>query len=123
MLTTPARESVSSDVAVKRWTTAPSGRCWGVGGTAKEDRQPGTAGDGLHEPTAAPGERGIGISYVDSTGWVYINVEKPAIFIRAEGDRRGPQLRETHELTRLNGKAAGRLIRTLLTSFPPIGWC
>ena len=47
-------------------------------------------------------------------------MDNPAIFIRTEGADR-PAPRVASEVTRLNGIAVGRIIRTLLEIQPPIG--
>jgi hypothetical protein len=121
-LSAPSGESAALDVAVKRWTTAPTSAVAGVLAALQRttDKPVLLATDYTNAPLRQVCEE-LGISYLDSTGWAYINVQKPAVFIRAEGEHRGPPPRETTNLTRLNGKAAGRLIRTLLAASPPIG--
>ncbi|MFC5287149.1 hypothetical protein ACFPM7_08825 [Actinokineospora guangxiensis] len=62
-----------------------------------------------------------GFSYLDTTGWVHITHENPPLLIRLDGAQRPPRPRGNQATTRLNGPAAGRAIRTLLETTPPIG--
>ena len=122
LLTTPAGETATLRIAAKRWTTAPTSAVTGVltGLLATTTDPVLLVTDYANAPLRQACEK-LGVSYLDSTGWLYLAVQKPAIFIRAEGDQRGPRAREANDITRLNGKAAGRLIRTLITASPPIG--
>jgi hypothetical protein len=121
-LASPAGETAVFQVAAKRWTTAPSSSVAGVlVGLRKATTDPVLLVTDYTNPPLRQACEDLGISYIDSTGWVYLATEKPTIFVRTAGGSRGPRPREVNEITRLNGKAAGRLIRTLLTARPPIG--
>ncbi|WP_229786447.1 helix-turn-helix domain-containing protein [Actinokineospora fastidiosa] len=61
------------------------------------------------------------IGYLDPTGWAYLTHDDPPILIRLEGARKPPHAREDEKTTRLNGPAAGRAIRCLLETVPPVG--
>lgn len=63
----------------------------------------------------------VGISYVDGTGWIRLVSDDPPMMVSAEGASRPPRLRASTSTLRLNGKAAGRIIRTLLQEPPPFG--
>lgn len=62
-----------------------------------------------------------GISYADATGWVRITAESPLILLTGQGAGRSPRHRESTAVVRLNGAAAGRLIRTLCAEKVPLG--
>lgn len=62
-----------------------------------------------------------GISFADSTGWVRITREKPLMVLSMSGADRSPKSREQSNVTRLNGKAASRIIRALLERAVPLG--
>lgn len=61
------------------------------------------------------------ISYLDTTGWAYLDSTDPPLFVRLTGARRPPQPRENAATARLNGPAASRAIRCLLEKDPPLG--
>jgi hypothetical protein len=61
------------------------------------------------------------ISYLDTTGWVYVVSDQPPILIRLAGAEKPPRPRANTLTTRLNGPAAGRTIRRLLELDPPVG--
>lgn len=63
----------------------------------------------------------VGISYVDGTGWIRLVSDDPPMMVSAEGATRSPRPRASSSTVRLNGKAAGRIIRTLLQEPPPFG--
>ena len=109
------------DVAVKRWTTAPTSAVTGVLGGARM-RGPNPLllmTDYTNRPLREACEE-LGINYIDDSGWVLIKMDDPPIYIRVEGAER-PQPRLASEVTRLNGIAVGRILRTLLETRPPIG--
>jgi hypothetical protein len=62
-----------------------------------------------------------GISYLDTTGWAYLDSTDPPLLVRLTGATRPPQPRENAATTRLNGPAASRTIRCLLENDPPLG--
>lgn len=62
-----------------------------------------------------------GISYVDGTGWIRLVSDDPPVIVSAEGATRSPRPRASNATVRLNGRAAGRIIRTLLQEPPPFG--
>jgi len=65
----------------------------------------------------------VGISYVDGTGWIRLVSDDPPMMVSAEGATCSPRPRASSSTVRLNGKAAGRIIRTLLQEPPPFGVC
>lgn len=62
-----------------------------------------------------------GISYADATGWVRITRDDPLVLLTGQGARRAPKDRQTSAVSRMNGIAAGRAIRTLASVDLPIG--
>lgn len=109
------------DVVVKRWTTAPSSAVTGVlAGTQRRVANPLLLmTDYTNRPLRQACEE-LGINYADESGWVSLKLDDPPIFIRTEGIERA-QPRVHNEVTRLNGVAVGRVLRTLLEIEPPIG--
>jgi hypothetical protein len=109
------------DVAVKRWTTAPTSAVTGVlAGVLRRTPNPLLLmTDYTNRPLREACEE-LGINYLDASGWALIAMDDPPIYIRAEGAER-PQPRRASEVTRLNGIAVGRILRTLLETRPPIG--
>jgi hypothetical protein len=63
----------------------------------------------------------VGVSYADTTGWVRIVSDKPMLVITGQGATKSPRPSSPAAVTRLNGRAAGRIIRTLLNTEPPPG--
>lgn len=61
-----------------------------------------------------------GASYIDSTGNLRLAIERPAIFLQAEGAEKDPA-REPRPLVSLKGPAAGRVVRALCDFRPPYG--
>src|SRR5680860_1177826 len=81
------------DVAVKRWTTAPTSAVTGVLGGARM-RTPNPLllmTDYTNRPLREACEE-LGINYIDDSGWVLIKMDDPPIYIRVEGAER-PQPR------------------------------
>jgi hypothetical protein len=117
----PGNASALLDVAVKPWTTAPTSKVVGVlSGVQRTTPNPVLlVTDYTNRPLRKACEE-LGISYLDGAGWAFIRMDNPAIFIRTEGADR-PAPRVASEVTRLNGIAVGRIIRTLLEIQPPIG--
>lgn len=72
-------------------------------------------------PTLRAGLADAGISYADGTGWIRIVRDSPLLLISKEGASRAPRTRPTSNTTRLNGRAAGRIIRALLERPVPLG--
>lgn len=64
--------------------------------------------------------RAAGASYADATGNVRLTVERPGVFVEAEGARRDPQ-RTPRPLASLKGPAAARVVRALCDVGPPYG--
>lgn len=62
-----------------------------------------------------------GISFADATGWVRIVSENPLILLTGQGADRSPRVRQVNAVTRLNGVAANRTIRALVTTDLPVG--
>ena len=117
----PESAAALLDVAVKRWTTAPTANVTGVlAGVQRMTSQPVLlVTDYTNSPLRKACED-LGISYLDEAGWAFIKIDDPPIFIRTEGTDR-PAPRVASEVTRLNGIAVGRIIRTLLDISPPVG--
>jgi hypothetical protein len=109
------------DVVVKRWTTAPSSAVAGVlAGVQRRAVNPVLLMTDYSSHPLRQACEALGINYVDESGWVFIQLDDPPIFVRTEGAER-PQPRINNEVTRLNGIAVGRVLRTLLETQPPIG--
>src|SRR5699024_5178377 len=72
-------------------------------------------GPGLRDALAAEG-----ISYADGTGWVRITSESPLILLTGTGAATAPRSGTRVTTTRLNGIAAGRIIRALCAQHPPL---
>lgn len=64
---------------------------------------------------------GEGISFADATGWVRIVTEEPLVLLTGQGAGRSPRVRQVNAVTRLNGVAANRTIRALVTTDLPVG--
>lgn len=119
-ITPPNWSKVTFDVELTRWTTAPTSQLRGVlaDRATRTPRPILLVSDYLNAPMRRACEA-QGIGYLDSMGWVLLHTEDPALFIRIDGRER-PAPRVTHEVSRLNGIAAGRVIRTMLTIEPPV---
>lgn len=61
------------------------------------------------------------ISYADATGWVRVASEAPLVLLTGQGAETSPRARGNTAITRLNGIAASRIIRSLCAESPPIG--
>src|SRR5712691_11343003 len=61
-----------------------------------------------------------GTSYLDSTGNLRLALERPALFLEAQGAQKDPA-REPRPLVSLKGPAAGRVVRALCDFRPPYG--
>jgi hypothetical protein len=64
---------------------------------------------------------GHDISYADATGWMRIVSDEPLVLLTGRGADRSPRRRASSAVTRLNGVAAGRLVRALSIVDLPIG--
>jgi hypothetical protein len=64
--------------------------------------------------------RDAGVSYADATGNLRIALQRPAVFIEAEGARKDPD-RQPRPLASLKGPAAARVVRALCDLRPPYG--
>jgi hypothetical protein len=117
----PDNASALLDVAVKRWTTAPTSNLVGVLASVQRTTTHAVllVTDYTNRPLRKACED-LGISYLDEAGWAFIKMDDPPIFIRTEGTDR-PAPRVANEVTRLNGIAVGRIIRALLDIQPPVG--
>ena len=62
-----------------------------------------------------------GFSYSDATGWVRVVSDSPLILLTAQGATKAPTDPRVADITRFNGRAAGRLIRALLERECPLG--
>ncbi len=63
-----------------------------------------------------------GLGYADATGWVRMVSADPLVILNGVGATRAPrQDRNSSAVTRLNGLAAGRTVRELTLTTPPIG--
>ncbi len=61
-----------------------------------------------------------GVSYIDTTGNVRIEVSTPGLFISAAGVDRDPWPRD-HKLQSLRGRGAARAVRAVIDTYPPYG--
>ena len=61
-----------------------------------------------------------GVSYVDTTGNVRIEVSTPGLFIMADGAGHDPWPRD-HKLRSLRGRGAARATRAIIDTSPPFG--
>lgn len=73
-------------------------------------------GSALREALAAEG-----FSYADATGWVRVSTTSPLILLTGRGADRSPRVRESSAVARLDGIAAGRIVRALCAVETPIG--
>jgi hypothetical protein len=62
----------------------------------------------------------FGISWLDLTGNVRLVLSKPGLYIETDGAQRSPE-RAPRSARTLKGDSAGRIVRALLRSTPPIG--
>lgn len=62
-----------------------------------------------------------GIGFADATGWVRLTSEDPLVLLTGRGATRSPRPAGISAVARLNGVAAGRIIRALATTSLPIG--
>lgn len=60
-------------------------------------------------------------SYADGTGWVSIAHEDPLLLLTGRGAEKSPSVRTDSTISRLNGVAVGRIIRTLCENEAPLG--
>jgi len=63
---------------------------------------------------------GLGVGYLDLTGNVRLVAAQPGLFIADRGVDRNPS-RESRSARSLKGAKAGRIVRTLCDSLPPLG--
>lgn len=87
--------------------------------------QPGSSsGTLVTAPFLSPRTRQLlvdaGASYADATGNLRLVLDRPAVFIQAEGAQKNPQ-REPRPLVSLKGPAAARVVRALCDIKPPYG--
>lgn len=61
------------------------------------------------------------LSYIDTTGWIWLRLDRPAVFIRTAGATRDPRPPRDGAIARLDGRGAGRIIRGLLDGQMPVG--
>lgn len=117
----PGGAEVAFDVLLKKWTTAPTSHLRGV--LLDLPRRPGRSvllvSNYLNRPMRQACEQ-LGVSYLDGFGWTLLRSDDPALLVRTEGEDR-PAPRVANEVSRLNGIAAGRVIRALLQLQPPLG--
>lgn len=64
--------------------------------------------------------RDAGVSYADGTGNIRLVLERPGLFIEAQGAEKDPRA-EPRPLRSLKGPAAGRVVRALCDFDPPYG--
>lgn len=64
--------------------------------------------------------REAGASYADASGNMRVVVDRPGIFVEAEGAQKDPE-REPRSLASLKGPAAARVVRALCDVRPPYG--
>ena len=63
----------------------------------------------------------LGVSFADTTGWLRITSDEPPILLSTTGASRAPRDRSTSAVTRMNGRAAGRIMSALASAELPIG--
>lgn len=73
-------------------------------------------GPALREALAAEG-----FSFADSTGWIRVVSTEPLVLLTGQGAARSPRAPASSAVTRLNGLAASRIIRSLATTESPVG--
>ena len=61
------------------------------------------------------------INFMDLTGWIRLRTRRPAIVIDKEGASRDPVNRRVPTIVRLSGRGAGRILRALAETTPPVG--
>jgi hypothetical protein len=63
-----------------------------------------------------------GVSYADATGWVRVVAGSAMLLITAQGAAKAPKAdRPSTTIGRLDGRAAGRIMRALMETDPPLG--
>ena len=62
-----------------------------------------------------------GFGFADATGWVRVTSASPLILLTGQGAARAPRTPRSSAVTRLNGLAVSRTIRTLTTADLPLG--
>ncbi len=62
-----------------------------------------------------------GFGFADATGWVRVTSASPLVLLTGQGAARAPRAPRSSAVTRLNGLAASRTIRALVTADLPIG--
>lgn len=62
-----------------------------------------------------------GFSFADGTGWIRVVSDDPLVVLTGLGAARAPHAPRTSAITRLNGLAASRTIRSLTTVDLPVG--
>lgn len=72
-------------------------------------------------PTLRAALEAEGISYADTTGWVRLISDSPLILLTGQGADKSPRAGKPSAATRLNGLAAGRIVRALCEFKSPIG--
>lgn len=72
-------------------------------------------------PSLREGLATEGISYADATGWVRIESEVPLILLTGQGAAKSPRAGKPTAVSRLNGIAASRIIRSLCVETLSLG--
>ena len=110
-------------IEAKRAGAMPSGDLARVlAGLATEITQPLLFVSDYINPVLRGRLADAGISFADGTGWVRLTYDDPLIIVTGQGAERSPKPpRASTATTRLNGKAANRIIRTLLQEPTPLG--
>jgi len=71
----------------------------------------------------SPAVRGLleksGASYADSTGNIFVSIQRPGLAIRAQGKNRDPYREPDGRISSLKGAPAARVVRTLADRPPP----
>lgn len=62
----------------------------------------------------------LGANYADTTGNIRIAMERPAVYLKTEGEKKNPWTDE-RPLQSLKGQGAGRVVRALCDFRPPYG--
>lgn len=71
-------------------------------------------------PTLRAALDSVAVSYVDTTGWMHIQHDDPALLLVTRGADRAPR-RTSSTVRNLGGRAASAVVRELLTTTTPVG--
>ena len=120
----PDGQNLSFVMEVKRRYSGPAETLVdGAMKWAEQNRLPALLAVEYANPALRKACEAAGVSFVDTTGWIWIDgAGPPGLVIRSQGARRSPVIRP-NTMSRLDGPGAGRVIRKLwgINSGFPIG--